>query len=140
MEKKESLAKFLECELEDLDEAGDFCGLEAYSNGSEEYAIGTDEEADEACQEYIKNSAWAFNSDFILASCGLDFSGEESLKQMQENSSEGANDFILSLIEKTCGLEEFTNDAIAADGRGHFLSGYDGTEETEGEFFIYRTN
>lgn len=31
-------------------------------------------------------------------------------------------------------------DAIRCDGRGHFLSQYDGEEVEAGEFFIYRLN
>lgn len=110
----------------------------------EDYSVYTDEEADEATADYIKDSVWAFNTSFILGECGLDYSGEDSLKDMQKRSCEGANDFILSLIEKTCGLDSFVESAISADGRGHFLSGYDG-EENEQKFkgtyyFIYRQN
>lgn len=141
MEKIEALAKYLQVEPDDLkEEKYDHYGLDLYSLGDKEYAIGTDKESDEACEEYIKDSVWAFNASFILSECGLPLSGEESLKSMQEKSCEGANDFILSLIEKTCGLEEFVKSAISADGRGHFLSGYDGNENEEGEYFIYRVN
>lgn len=109
-----------------------------------DYLVLTDAEAEEKAKEYIKDSLWAFNASFILEECGLDFSGEESLRHMQEKSCEGANDFILSLVEKTCGLEQFVEDAISADGRGHFMSSYDGEEnevEADGQtFYIYRTN
>ena len=111
----------------------------------DDYLVLTDEEADEACAEYIADSLWAFNASFILSECGLDGSGEESLRQMQEKSCEGANAFILSLVENTCGITEFAESAISADGRGHFLSQYDGEEteqetENDGTFYIYRTN
>jgi hypothetical protein len=141
MEKIEALAKYLECEVDDLEELTyDTWGMTTFEYGEEVYAIATDEEAEAACLENIKDSAWAFNASFILEECDLPFSGEESLKQMQEKSCEGANEFILSLIEKTCGIEQFTEDAISADGRGHFLSSYDGEENEEGEYFIYRIN
>jgi hypothetical protein len=137
MEKIEALSKFLNVTAEDLTEDRD----NSFSCGREEYLVLTDEEADEAVEEYIKDSLWAFNASFILDCCGLPHSGgEESLKTMQEKSCEGANDFILALVEKTCGLQEFVEEAIAADGRGHFLSSYDGEEVEEGDYFIYRTN
>ena len=63
---------------------------------------------------------------------------------MQENSCEGANDFIESLIEKTCGMDSFIESAISADGRGHFISSYDGNEEEISVFgkyiYVYRIN
>ena len=126
--KHRALAEFLNIDLEDVDSYED------------DYLVLTDDEADEAVREYIKDSVWAFNASFILCECGLDGSGEDSLKAMQEKSCESANDFILSLIEKTCGLDEFVDSAVCADGRGHFLSSYDGEENEQGEYFIYRTN
>jgi hypothetical protein len=60
---------------------------------------------------------------------------------MQSKKCEGANDAILALIEKTDGgLDGFVEEAISADGRGHFLSSYDGNENHESGFYIYRTN
>jgi len=137
MTKEQAMAKFLDCDVDDLtEEKFDYYGLTVLSD----HAIGTDEEADKACEEYIKQTAWAFNASFIISECGLDCSGEESLKTMQEKSCEGANDFILSLIEKTCGIGEFVDSAISAEGRGHFLSSYDGNENEEGNYYIYRIN
>lgn len=131
---QEMLADELEIDVEDagrLMEDGD-------------YLVLTDEEADEKCAEYIKDSLWAFNANFILGECGLDLSGTDSLRSMQEKACEGANDFFLSLVEKTCGLDAFVKAAVAADGRGHFLSPYDGEEieHTDGEqrVYIYRVN
>jgi hypothetical protein len=121
------------------------CTTEEAKGIKDDYLVYTDEEADEACQEYIKDSVWAFNPHFILSECGLDGSGVDYLRQMQEKFCESANDFILSLIESTCGLDEFVNLAISADGRGHFLASYDGHEydietENDGTFYVYRTN
>ena len=60
---------------------------------------------------------------------------------MQSKKCEGANDAILALIKKTDGgLDGFVEDAISADGRGHFLSSYDGDENEENGFYIYRTS
>ena len=135
MKKINALAKFLDCTIEEIQQDDNL-----FSFGREEYLVLTDEEADKATADYIKDSLWAFNASFILSECGLDFSGEQSLKSMQKESCEGANDFILSLVERTCGLKSFVKSAISADGRGHFLASYDGEEVEKGEFFIYRIN
>lgn len=127
-EKLKALAAFLETDTEDAERF------------EKDYLVLTDEEANEKTKEYIKESLWAFNANFILSECGLDLSGTESLKEMQQKVCESANDFILSLIEKTCGLDKFVESAIMADGRGHFLSTYDGEEVEQGEYFIYRLN
>ena len=104
-----------------------------------EYLMLTDEEADQVAQEYIENSLWAFNAEFILEICGLDSSSNiiRSLRKMQEDSCEGCNDFICALVDGTCGIDAFVNQAISADGRGHFLSSYDGEEGEQDGFFIY---
>jgi hypothetical protein len=63
---------------------------------------------------------------------------------MQAKLCEGANDFILSLIEKCTSIEDFAQAAASADGRGHFLARYDGNENEETvmgkTFYIYRNN
>lgn len=57
---------------------------------------------------------------------------------MQGKLCESANSLVKSLIVD---LDHFVSDAISADGRGHFLSGYDGVEiELDGDFYAYRTN
>ena len=137
----EALARYLECEVDDLSEERHDCyGMTVYSLGSKEYAIGTDAEADEAAQQAIKDSLWAFNASFILSECDLPSELEDAIKAFQEDKCEGANDAILALIEKCSSLEDFAQAAISADGRGHFLAGYDHEENEEGDFFIYRTN
>lgn len=136
-----ALASSLGCEPEELTESkwGHY-SLTSFEYGSREYAIGTGAEADAACLEYIKDSVWAFRAEFILEECGLPYQLAPAIQAYQNEECEGANDALLSLIEKTCGLESFAESAISADGRGHFLSSYDGEENEEGDFFIYRTN
>jgi hypothetical protein len=55
---------------------------------------------------------------------------------------ENSNDAVLTLIEKTCGFDEFARQVVLADGRGHFIANYDGEEteiEIDGEIhFVYR--
>ena len=106
------------------------------------YRVYTDSEADEAVKEQIKDSIWAFNADFILGECGLPLELEDCIRSFQEKECEGANDALLALVEKCAGLDKFVNSAVSADGRGHFLSSYDGEEnevDFEGEtYYIYR--
>jgi hypothetical protein len=132
------------CDIEDLtEECYDIYGLRIFSNGGEEWAIGTDEEADKACANYIKQSLWAFNASFILSHSKVKYSEklEKCLKQMQEKLCEDCNDLVEAIIKD---LDAFIQDAKIADGRGRFLSSYD-NEEVEvvinGEFmFAYRQN
>ena len=138
-----ALCAFLDCQPDELTrEKYDHYGLALFSYGREEYAIGTDEEADDACAEYIKETAWAFNAGFVLSECGLPGELEEAIQAFQSKECESANDAIVALIEKTCGMDEFVKSAISADGRGHFLDKYDGNENDseDGAFVIYRTN
>jgi hypothetical protein len=134
--RRKALSKAVECKIKEVEHTD---GAEFKAEGAE-YLVLTDKEAEGEMIEYVRESAWAFNASFILSECGLDYSGIDSLKSMQEKSCESANDFILSLIKKTCGLESFASAAEGADGRGHFLSSYDGEELESGGYFIYRTN
>ena len=131
MTKKDTLAKFLDVNVDDIEEGyGNALGI----NG-EEYVVLTDEEADEGARDYIVESIWAFNPSFLSPYLpeGVD---EEAIKIIQAKC-EGANEPLKNMIDD---LDLFVEDAIAADGRGHFLSFYDGEESEEGEYFIYRVN
>ena len=138
--KQLAVAKLWDCDYDDVrSRKHDYYGLEVFSCGSKEWAIGTDSECDDAVKEAIKDSLWAFNSDFIASTCGIP-GLDASLTDFQRKSCESANPVILALVEKTCGLDEFVEQAVSADGRGHFLSRYDGEEQESfcGNFFIYR--
>jgi len=134
MSKVSELAKFLDCEVEDLEESSYDESL--FSWGNEEYLVYTDEEADEAVKDYIKESAWSFQAWFIVDHSELPYEAIEMVQGFQKKC-EGANETILALITD---LDEFVNDAISADGRGHFLSGYDGKENEIENYFVFRTN
>ncbi len=136
-----ALCAHLDCEPGDLTkESHDNYGLAVYSMGKQEYAIGTDSEATDAAKENIKQSLWAFKSEFIVSECDLPYELAEVFEGFQSEKCESANDAIEALIEQTCGLDSFCEAAISADGRGHFMSSYDGEENEEGEYFIYRLN
>jgi hypothetical protein len=110
-----------------------------------EYKLLTEEEADAAAEEYIKDSLWAFNADFILDHCALENgytdAHVEALKKMQEALCEDANCLIECMLGANSDtIADFVRDAIQADGRGHFLSQYDGEESSFNDYYIYRTN
>jgi hypothetical protein len=98
-----------------------------------EYFVLTDEEADQKAKEYIKDSIWAFKSSFISSHTGIN---KDIIKSVQEHC-ESSNEVLLRSIKD---LQKFINEAIQTDGRGHFISIYDGHEQEEGEFYIYRMN
>jgi len=113
-------------------------------NGSN-YLILTDEEADTKASEAIRELLWAFNANFIIDNSEKLTNAENyetlstAISKMQADLCEDANELIFALIDD---FDEFVDKAIAADGRGHFLSGYDGEEneqETENNlFYIYK--
>jgi len=104
--------------------------------GNQEYLVLTDDEADEACEKYIRESLWAFRSWFLIQYMeGIE---EESIQRVQENSCESCNELIYQLVKNR--FHELVSDAISSDGRGHFLAAYDNEENEQGEYFIYRTN
>lgn len=111
----------------------------------QEYKVYTNEEANKAAVDYIKDNLWAFNAAFILEHCAAyeettareDEEIIEALRMVQGSICEGANALVKALIFD---IDTFIEDAIDTDGRGNFLSSYDGEEHEIGNFYIYRTN
>lgn len=100
---------------------------ETDSDGEKDnYLILTDEEADEKCAEYIKDSLWAFNPSFLSGETGIDISVFEAIQS--NGKCEDNNDAIESCIDD---MDSFIESAISADGRGHFMNTYDGNENEE---------
>lgn len=109
-----------------------------------EYKVYTEEEADKVAREYILDSLWAFNPRFILEhtefyrTCSFDEELDfiECIKEMQNRLCESATPIIRALISD---IDKFVARAIREDGRGHFISFYDGEEvELDGGFYAYR--
>jgi hypothetical protein len=127
---KKAIAQIADCKQSDLvKQPWDHYGLTLYAVGhgpyAKEYAVGTDEEMNEAAKQYIEGSLWAFNASFLAEYTDLP---EEIFTALQPKC-EGANDPILQLVERSDGgLEGFVEQAIEEDGRSHFLSSYDGEE------------
>ena len=105
----------------------------------DDYLILTDEEADERVAERIQDDLWAFKPSFLASMTEVDESVFEAIQA--NNKCEGNNDAIRSIVDATCGLDALIELAIELDGRGHFLSSYDGDEnELPDGLYIYRIN
>ena len=104
-----------------------------YTFGNQEYMVLTDAEAQDKVAESIKETLWAFKPDILARHSRIE---REVLERLQD-SCETANDAIYKLIKK---YDDLVEDAVGTDGRGHFLSGYDGNENEQGDFYLYRTN
>lgn len=136
MEKTQALAKYLKVEQSEIETSR--YDNDTLEHGREEYLVLTDEEADSRAKDAILESAWAFRPEFLAAHLkeGVD---QEVVELIQSNGKcEDNNKAILSLIDD---VDHFVDDAIKADGRGHFLSHYDGEEiELSGGLYAYRNN
>jgi hypothetical protein len=136
-------AQVLGCEPEELrEERYDSYGLKVYSAYGMEYAIGSDEEAQEAVGAYITDSVWSFRPEFVAShtKAGSTNGMIRAIEALQKDC-ESSNEDVKSMIED---MDEFIEDAVSSDGRGTFLSSYD-SEEVEvvvdGEmYFAYRLN
>jgi hypothetical protein len=103
-----------------------------------EYAIAIDdEEADKACYEYIEGSVWAFSPFFLEQMTDVPAEMFEAI----QDKCDSINEALQILVMRTCGMQDFVDQAISWDGRGHFLSPWDGKEiELECGTFAYRIN
>lgn len=128
--KIKTLAQFIECEVDEIERV---YGASTFEHGNREYLVLTDDEADERAKEHIEESIWAFYSSFLAKHTNID---EEIIKHLQDKC-EGANDVLLNAVKD---IDAFISEAIGCDGRGHFMSSYDGHEEELNDLYIYRTN
>jgi hypothetical protein len=103
-------------------------GLAVVQINDTEYAIATSQEKVElACREYIRDSLWEFNPEFLV-----DYIPNtsdrliESLKRLQVSVCKDCNDLILAAVGDN--FEKLVEDAIAINGANNLLSPYDGLE------------
>lgn len=130
--KIDALATYLSCSADDITVNGHY-----YALGDKDYLVVTVQEADEAARESILDSLWAFRPSF-LASHAVEGVDAEVFDIVQSAKFEDATPIFKRLIPD---LDAFVADAIASDGRAHFLARYDGNEiELDGGFFAYRDN
>jgi hypothetical protein len=108
-----------------------------WQHGRQEWIVLNEEEADERAADAIRDSLWSFRSEFIADHTRprLNNAGIKALKEMQANMCEDAAPLIEALIHD---MDAFIRDAIGADGRGHFLAGYDGEECEQDGWCLYR--
>lgn len=140
------LADFLECEPDDINLDIDAVEGEPFEfeYDGRDYWVLTDEQADLKCRERILDSMWAFNASWVVRYIdGYNTWDQkqtdaivQGIQSVQEKLCEDANNFMRALIGDK--MHRFVNDAIEADGRGHFLATYDGEENEAGDYFIYR--
>ena len=132
-----ALAKHLGCEVDEISQSS--YEEEGFEASGGDYLVLTDDEADERATCEIRGSLWAFKAEFIASHSTNGWSDDcvKSLSKMQGELCESANPIIEALIKD---IDHFIADAISSDGRGHFLSRYDGEENEGGGFYIYRTN
>lgn len=90
-----------------------------------DWLILTDEEADEEAREAIRRDVWAFVPSFLVAYMPEGVT-EDVLSTIAESKCEDAAPCFLAMIGDR--FEDFASDAISTDGRGRFLSGWDGCE------------
>jgi hypothetical protein len=124
-------------EIEEIEEIDD----EYYEYGNQAYLVLTEREADEKLKEYVEENLWAFKPEFLSSYLEIDVDygvAEDAIKALQGKLYEDSNDFIRALVGKEFG--RLCVDAEMSDGRGHFLSQYDGEEIEQGDYYIYRTN
>ena len=132
----EALAKHLGCTYDEIRPTG--CDYH-YQFGSEEYLVLTDLEATERIAEDIRNETLCyFNASFICQYTNLP---ENIIELIQKYANaDDAQEAFLSLVGDK--FDDLVEEAISADGRGHYLSGYDGSEEgvvvDKVSYFIYR--
>lgn len=112
-----------------LDEDGEEQGEYAIAKGKDE--------ADHAAREYITATLGLFKPAFLADETDLPIEVFQPLCERGDAS----NNAVEAIIEKTCGMDKFVEDAIKADGRGRFLSFYDGGEiELPCGYIAYRVN
>lgn len=115
---------------------GDIWNIEGY-----EYLILDEDEVDEALIENISETLWAFSSDFLSSITRLDVSIFEAIQS--NGRCESNNEVIEALLKGTnVSMQNLVDEATMWDGRGHFLSSYDGEElevsTDEGLLLLYR--
>ena len=107
-----------------------------------EFLVCSDRAADQKARTRVRVSLWAFRPEFIgrhTKGRPLDKRATDALGEPQEKLCEDSNELIFSMLSS---FKSFWREAVAADGRGHFLSSWDGNEHevrVNGvSYFIYR--
>jgi len=130
--RQRALSNHLGCNFEDVEQRiYDTC---LFDVGQSEYLVLTENGANARVKTSILDTLWTFNSDFLASHS--ECADADTFRMLQEKC-EDSNRSLKRLIKD---LSQFVSDAILSDSRGHFLSSYDGEENEEGGFLIYRMN
>lgn len=132
--KAKALANFLGKGIVSYNESTNIFSVNDEECHVEEYYVFTDDEANKRVEEYIKETLWAFNPKFIHDMTNID----ERMIRVIVNECENSNEVIEKLIIATCGIDKFIQKAVECDGRGHFINTWDGEENEEDGYLIYR--
>ena len=144
----EALKTLLELDEDDI-VIPDVYESNLFKVGNKEYLVLTEKEANEKARYVIEQDLWAFQPQFILSHNKNteemnNWEYDEAIQALsaaQSKSAEALNGLVRCLITD---LDEFVEDAIREDGRGHFLANYDSYEEEQEidgtTYYIYRTN
>jgi len=111
-----------------------------YEYGSDIYLVLNDDERIEYVSDDIQYSIAHFRpgfiANFIQRYCKVAID-EEIIRVAQETLDDKCNEYFIRLIGDY--YDYFVQEAIDADGAGHFLNSYDGQEYEVNGFYIYQT-
>lgn len=112
------------------------------SDFDHEYLVLTEEEATQRAIAAARESLWAFQGAFWGRYTNLSPDAVKALDKAQGTLCEDFGSVLEAIVGDR--LDEMLKDAVNADGRGHFLAGYDGEEgeiDYDGEtLYVYRVN
>lgn len=108
------------------------------ANPTQDYLVLTDSEMEQQAYDYISDSLWAFQPDWLAWYMG-DHVTVDTVKTLQDSGlCEGLNEPFRSMVGDN--FDRLVKDAISSDGYGHFLSPYDGEHHEFDGFNIFRQN
>lgn len=105
---------------------------EYFTVGGQEWIALTEDEAYERARNYIEETLGYFNTEFL--------SNLTNLPEIVFENLPDEHEAVKAIVDATCGMDKFVSDAIREDGRGSFLSTYDGEEYEADDLLLYRTN
>lgn len=101
------------------------------------WLVLSENEADERVTDYIKEKIGYFRPSFIAAHTDID---EDLLDFLAEHEK---HDFIYGLLDSDpyFSWQRLVDDAVSADGYGHFLNTHDGvTRELDGGYYLFNVS
>ena len=104
-----------------------------------EWIIGSDEQMQAWCSYEIKRSIWSFRPEYLMNFINEEYKLEPELVEYDNQDlmatlellveeCEPASPILRAAISEN--MQDFINSAIRDDGRGHFLSRYNGEERS----------